>query len=506
MTPHRSRRTRLNLVPLEDRANPASATISAAGTLTVTPDAGSSVAIHLNGFNTPGFLQVDVGATAIFTSSATQPVKSVVVNGSGVPNYAFTLAAGTALTDLTIRGAQTATTVAINPALISGNLSFVGTAGGNDAVTVAAGTAVNGSATFGMGGGNNTVNLPSLSVGGNLTVTGGADSDVVNVAAGGAVTVGGSWVMSLGGGINTVVGQAAQAVRVGKALTYAGGASQDVFDFFANNTALTVGGTAAFTMANVAPTLFDIAKFSALTVGGNLTYVGGVSNDFFQLNGGTTVGGGVTMTGGAGVNEFFLFNATVGGGVSFSGLGGTDVVGVENALVAKGVSVSLGNDDLSGAPFVVNQRLRLGNSAANAIGGALVVRGGNQADEIDVQRAVIGGALTISAGDGSDFVTLDDVDVHGTALIDLGAAADTLAVDSTNGFNNFTRFAGNLTVQAGAGDDFVDFSFNTGTQINFGGVVKLYGGAGINDTFRDGANFFVLPQASHFEDFENGNF
>lgn len=504
MTTLNRHRSLLSLRSLEDRTNPASASFLA-GTLTITPHPGDLVTVSVKpAFNSPGFLQATDGTTTFFSSTAAQNVKNVVVNGAGIANYGFVLAGGTQLSNLTVRGAKTATGVTVSPSVISGNVTFIGTTTGNDTVTLAGGVLVGGSVNLAMGGGNNIANLNGNAIGGNLTVTGSTGNDNVNVAANGPLTVGGSWSLSLGGGINNVAGQNGQTVRVGKNLTYNGGLSQDVFNF--NATSLIVGGSLTATMVNVPTTAFDQLILSNLTIGGNVTYTGSSSNDFFSMNGSANVGGNVTMTGSSGVNQMALFNSTVAGSVSYSGAGGTDVFDVENTIVSNNMTATLGNDDLGGSVFSLNQRARLGNASAVAIGGNLSVTGGTATDTISVQRTTLLGNMTLSSGEGSDLIVLDDLDVGGIGSINLAGGNDVLRVDSTNGFNGVTRFSSSFTVQAGAGSDTIDLRATGGTGINFGGPVKLYGGAD-NDLLQNSpVNFFILPPGSQFEDLEVGNF
>lgn len=158
-----------SVTPREGRYTPA-ATAPSGGTLTITPADGEAISVQPNGFNSPGFVQINAGEVAVFASAADQAIKSVVVKGAGVNNYTFTPGTGVGLTNLTVRGAKANTAVVTNLAVLSGNLSFVGTTAGTgtDDVTTVAGLTVNGSASFAMAGGTNVVRLTGNAVGGNL--------------------------------------------------------------------------------------------------------------------------------------------------------------------------------------------------------------------------------------------------------------------------------------------------------------------------------------------------
>jgi hypothetical protein len=93
-------------------------------------------------------------------------------------------------------------------------------------------------------------------------------------------------------------------------------------------------------------------------------------------------------------------------------------------------------------------------------------------------------------------------------LIDLGSGADSLQVDcratDSNGFSllEATQFDSNLTVQAGAGNDNVNFSDTTGTRVIVVGNVSLVGGAGTDTFVHDEINNLYFGTKS--EDFELG--
>jgi hypothetical protein len=243
-------------------------------------------------------------------------------------------------------------------------------------------------------------------------------------------------------------------------------------------------------------------------VGGNFKVTGGSQAEQVWFSGDTEIGGNVQVNFGSGHGEFNsgLFGggkSKIGGNLTVVGLNSIDF-GIDNLTVGGDVSVT------SGPEAGAFDQIRIGISqvAPVIIGGALNVHTSSGDDQVNIMRLQVGDAFNLSTGDGIDTVQIDDTLIMGSTLIDLGAGADSLQVDcrfkDSNGFSlsQATQFDGNLTVLAGAGDDYVNFSDTTGTRVIVVGNVSLVGGAGTDTFVHDQISNLYLGTKT--EDFELG--
>ena len=200
---------------------------------------------------------------------------------------------------------------------------------------------------------------------------------------------------------------------------------------------------------------------------------------------------------------------TIGGSITYASGNGPDQVQLDNTIVGKNATFNLG----SGGDIATPQFLNLGTTSTSPVevAGTLTIKGGADNDSIDIARTRIGGALSLKTLGGDDTVKIDDTDVAGATSIDLGTGTDSLLIETraTDDVLHIalplnTRFGSAFKVYGGAGDDTVTLGVLAINPVDFGGPVKLIGGAGLLDTLSaNPANTYLqLP----FEDFEIGTF
>lgn len=210
---------------------------------------------------------------------------------------------------------------------------------------------------------------------------------------------------------------------------------------------------------------------------GNLTYVGSGSNDGVYIRG--TVTGKVTVTSPGGTDDFFLGDrgnpGTVNGDVSFYSGTGVDRVDVDsNSVVNGSVQLYMGDGDniydLSN-PFTIdgNFRLYAGNgtdnvgSIAGFIGGTQYYNPGNGTNTVVWNGTSGGTRFDYFGGGGSDFVTLNGVNSF-SVFAYLNAGDDQLA------FGNNSTFA-DIRADGGPGNDGLhqglNMVFTSFSAINF---------------------------------------
>jgi hypothetical protein len=518
MTP--CHRISLNLIPLDDRLAPAAFSYSA-GTLTVIPETGDAVTVDPTGDSVPGFLRVVAGAT-FFESGSSQPVWNLVVKGSAALNYDLTFGTGVSLTNLTVKGASGLGALVTDVSLewdtrISGNFTFNGhPAGGDDRVFLPGPNYIGGNMTLKLRGGNNFVNMGAGAIGGNFAVTAGAGNDAVTLLATGPVTIGRDFKLKLGDGANRLNGLVPfTPVVVGRNFSFIGGSGDDRINFHPG-APLRVGGSVTVDLRASSPAFIppvDYWQSDALMVGRNFTVRGGREVNLYGPN---DIGGNVAINPGpgngifrVGWSEVALGNTSptaIGGSVGYAGGTGDDLVSLDHVAVGRSVNLNLGAS-------IASQRVEIGTTQPYPaqIHGSLTIRG-----DIGISnliRTLVGGSLGIFLSDSSDVVVIDDTDIGGATLIDLRGGADSLSIDTrTNDLflgvvlDDRTRFQSSFTVYGRAGADFVSLgSPFGGTGVNFGGPVRLFGGAE-NDSLvllmGLGGNLYLNTRT---EDFDFGN-
>jgi hypothetical protein len=533
-----SRRCQLAVNTLEDRATPATFSY-APGTLTVTAQQGDE--IHITpltfGMNTvPGFVQATIGGNQVFASSATQPVKNLIVNPGASTSYEIHIEADVTLGTLSVKGAHSTSLELAPQSRISGNVKFVGNSQGTGiaGVKFQPGSFVGGNALIDLNAGPNLVNADG-EIGGNLTINGGSESDMIQLgktnsaarvggnlfvdlrgglngfnltqgtigrnlkyASGpehdvillaqlGDIQIGGSATFAPGDGYNQFLGMGPHTVSVGKKLTYIGGTGIDLISPEQNNTAFAIGGDVAIAFGGADAGGSNSWRSAKLSIGGSFLAKGGAANDSIYL-GESSIGGSVTAILGDGDNDLRIStvlqtSAThIGGGIKYVGGAGQDKIDLCDQTVGKSVNLSLGAGK---SP----QQVTFGhfNDSPVNINGNVSITLGDSGSEIEVSRSQIAGNFSLTAGNGVNNIWINDTDVVGSATFVLGNKSDKLMIDTLDNVNfmpvpGIVQIGGNFTVLTGGGDDLVDMSNLGGQHVVVGGKTKLVGGAG-SDTF-----------------------
>ena len=404
--------------------------------------------------------------------------------------------------NLMITGGAQADPVTINNIRIGKNLT-IKTLGGDDVVDLT-GIVTNGSATIDLGADNNELNFNSGQVGGEWAVNGGNGADSIRLAQG-DLTVSGGMGLTLGDGLNVVTGLSGAAIKVGKSVSYVGGSGTDLWIFTNFNTPITVGVNFTVNVKSAPVFSENTIVIDTAIVGGRVDFIGDNALDQFIIATSATVGGNLTFTGSGGSNGFKAVGLNVGGSVSITGGGGSDSIEIDGSTIHQNLTAMMGNDDGNGGQRGLPQQFKMGAISANVIGGSVSVTGGAQADPVTIQRTLIGKNLTLNTMDGIDIVALDDLDVMGITSINLGGGSDILDIDTAGALTQPTRFAGNFTVNGGAGDDTFNLSPFSGTVVRFGGSVRILGDIG-TDTLQNFPNNTFLLLTNRFEDCEIGTF
>ncbi|HEX3147071.1 MAG TPA: hypothetical protein VHR66_03255 [Gemmataceae bacterium] len=499
------RRSQLNVVPLEERATPAFVGYSA-GTMTVWANDGDAIAISPDGSGIAGHVKVVVGANTVANN---QPVKWLVVNYGAAKHYSLDVS-GVTLNSLTVNGAPGSTDITIEgDTHVTGNLMILGNAAGtgDDNVTLQNGVIVGKNASIKLRDGENHINVDGGTIGGTLTLGGGAGNDWIKLANTGNLAIGTDLNMAFGAGHNLTSSDGDNLISVGRNWTYAGSTGTDRLPMSGFGTQIWVGGNVT---VNFGATAAADEQWSndAMFVGGNFKVMGGDQKEKVWFSGDTTIGGNVSVNFGGGRGEFNsgLFgggSSKIGGNLTVVGKNSLDF-GLDHLIVGGDVNVTSG-PEASMADMV---RIGISQVAPVIVDGALNIHTNSGADTIDIMRLHVGEGFTLSTGGGADQVQIDDSEFLGPTLIDLGGGADNLEIDcrfkDANGFNlnDPTQFQDNLTVQAGDGDDSVNFSDLTGTRVIVGGNLKLVGGLGGDMFVHDAAANKYL--GTKFEDFEGG--
>jgi hypothetical protein len=508
---------KLNLLPLEDRATPATAIYAALSqTLTVTAAEGDQIVVASLAGQPTGYLQVletQASSTVFNSTTAGQSVRNLVVKYGNIQSGTFTLDATAKIGgSLTIGGAISSQTVNL-AGTVGGSVGYTANAlAAFDIVNLEGSATIGGNLTLGLKDGSNIVRLKGGHVCGNVLVKGGADDDTVEVTETGDVTIDGSASFLLVNGNNTFVGKGpvgiASTIYVGSSFTYVGGTGNDKLNLDISGTTLDVGTDAKLTLGTKQVFDGNEATFEALRVGRNIVVTGGIGDDSVIASGALEARGNVTLNLGAGDNSFDSNQQGIGtnsiaGKFTYTGGPNGDLVNLDAITIGKSMSVALGESNGS------NQGLFAGlkSPAGVTVFGSAKVTSGSGNDGILFRRTYVGGTLTVKTGDGIDTVAIDDSNVAGAALIDLGAGDDLLQSemltgDGSGSLSNATTFGGTLTIKGGDGSDMVNLSDDgDATTFNqFGGRVMLIGGAGKDTLLNAQENVFkVTGNVSNLE-------
>jgi hypothetical protein len=509
------RRPKLAVTPFEDRATPAVLTSYSAGTLTLSARSGDVITVSNDGSDIPGQFIITDGTRTVF-NSAGRSVRNLVIGGGLAANYTLQFGDNVVLNNLTVGGGTTGTGVILNDTTrIARAFTFNGAAG-NDSLQFDPGSRIGGGARITFKGGNNGLFLDGGYVGGNVLVTAGGGNDLVELAAAGDLTIGGTLSLSLGNGLNTVTGAAANSASIGWNFLYAGGADNDRIDFQTNGTALSVSGSVSLALGDAGFGQNDLNDWISgpLYVGGDFLATGGPGADDVGLFGDTQIDGALIAQLGDFTNQLFLGfdgtgTTTIGGDLGYAGGVGFDAVYVDNTAVGGNAVLNLGSG------FGDSQFVQFGTrqDAGVLIDGSLSITTGAENDDIRIFFTTVSTETIISAGGGDDFVFLDDVDLIGAVNVNLGAGNDRFEVEAGADTQHPTtpipltgvaRFGDGLTVDGRAGDDLIVMRGDDGEQILAAGRVRLIGGTG-TDTLELPADNNDVYLGTVTEDLEAGD-
>jgi hypothetical protein len=498
---------------LEDRCTPAIYTYAAdTQTLTVVGAQNDQVTVEATPGDPTGYLTVEANAVSLFNSATNaQPVRNLIVRFGGVDDGELTISPNVYLGgNLSVFGAKN-TQKLISWAAVGGNVNYTASSGiAYDDLTFYSSTTVGGNLNLRLGSGTNYVFLRGGTIGGNLTVLGGQHIDKIELVGGSDLVVGGSATFRLGGATNRLLGMAAKLFNVGKSLSYAADACVNEIDLATNGTELRVGGKATFQLNNTLPAAIQDFLFADVSVGGNMTIVGGAKWDTVEFQSDLDVGGNLTAKLRGGENAFSIagpatFTNSIGGNLIYGGGAEADQVSLDATIIAKNASFALGGDPSN------TQFLHAGLNDADGVHVArsMTIVSGDNTDEIHLRRLYVGSALSVATGAGNNHIYLNDVDVAGSARFDLGAGNDTLFAetqtsDAAGNLADATTFGGTFTIRAGDGADIVNLSDdgNGTTLLRFGAKVVLLGGTGGDSLFLDGNEFMMT---GNFTDFDTVN-
>jgi Ca2+-binding RTX toxin-like protein len=386
-------------------------------------------------------------------------------------------------------------------------------AGGFTGVTIVGGT------------GHDTLDFSATTLTGIAKIDGGAGNDTITGTAAADTIVGGAGNDTLKGGdggdtyeIGTGHGfdnvQDTGATGADKIVATANSVAIGLQSGFGPANGIEEISANGFTGVTIAAsTGNDTLDFSATTLTGITKIDGGAGNDTITGNtaADTIVGGAGndTLKGGDGGDTY-----EVGAGHGFDNIQDTGTTGVDKIVAtASNVAIGLqsgfgptkGIEEISATGFTgVTIAASTGNDtldfSATTLTGITKIDGGSGNDTITASAAadtIVGGAGndTLKGGDGGDTYEIgvghgfDNIQDTGATGVDkIVATANNVAIGLQSGFgpargieeisaNGFTG----VTIQAGTGNDTLDFSATTLT-----GISKIDGGAG-NDTITGSA-------------------
>ena len=210
----------------------------------------------------------------------------------------------------------------------------------------------------------------------------------------------------------------------------------------------------------------------------------------------------VAMKGGADVLNLSAID--ISGHVSIDMGGGADRVDIDNTttlgggpdgdvLIDGNLTVVLGNNagDVLDWASTGGFGTTVGGSAVLAGADSFLLDGEGGDSGLQPSDLNVGGLLQVSSKLSSSTV-IDDVNVGSTTILSFGKKADSVAISDS-------RFAGDLEVLFGAGNDLFDLDV-AGQPNRFDGHVNVLGGAGADTLDQLATNVFAIPPS--FREFE----
>ena len=243
---------------------------------------------------------------------------------------------------------------------------------------------------------------------------------------------------------------------------------------------------------------------ATLDARGRINVVGNAAGMQFNSNGNVTVAGDISVLAVTRTASFdrnnssqFSFN----GNVTVRGAAANVIFGAGFGQVAKNLVVNATSDALN---FTVSGTVTFGgnvtitgrnapatvsvNSRTSSVGGNLAIQTGNDADNIAINGMRVTGATTIRTAGGSDTISIDDgASFTGPTLIDAGAGDDFLQFARANGlFADAVTFTGKATIRGGRGNDRLELGRSVAdggdgfSRASFGAGSSVDGGANLN--------------------------
>jgi len=233
---------------------------------------------------------------------------------------------------------------------------------------------------------------------------------------------------------------------------------------------------------------------ASLRVGGALSYAGGIDGDNLDAsNDELFVHRAVTFNGSAGSNVLYLRPGTGNvGSVNYIGGSGTDGLGLGNTDGASTTDFKINGNVLvnfstnSGVLYVTDSILQ-GNFNLNSADKT------GEVMQMQFNQSVFNGNVAVIQGAGNSFNLLNDMIVRGNFSLNTGAGDSQIGVDNSGGTSSLSRWFGTVKIIAGAGNDTVLLGSNP-VVANAGNVfykhVTVNLGTG-TDSFTQGNNTFV---------------
>jgi hypothetical protein len=387
-------------------------------------------------------------------------------------------AGGTTSLTLTATGANKIQvmdgTTALGTYAVTGNLTVNGS-NAPDSVTVdLAGFSFTGNVTISTGNGNDTIDMTNssataASVAGNVTLSSGLGNDSVSVSS-----------------------ASAGVLKFGSSVLIQDTQGNDSFTFGNGSASTTLSGNLTVN----GPNNVQLGQGSNDAVGGNITVTQGTHGGHLSLEQGLISGTEVLSLGG----NFNVFSNNQSADVF---LRGEVLSGSLNVHLGAG----MGPDPAFGQPGNFFG-LSSSPSTITTINGDLNYSSGSGADSLDLGSGVVHGNMGITVGDGNVNISLETFTsqtiINGNLTINAGNGNDLIGPLAGDGGNQ-ALIGGNVSLRLGNGDDTT--SFNAGGSV--GGTITYLSGNGndsfnlagaqaynVNVTFGNGNDTFTLNNAA----------
>ena len=289
--------------------------------------------------------------------------------------------------------------------------------------------------------------------------------------------------------------------------TFKGGLTASLGGSTASNVVSLVGVTVGTNLSVTGKGDVDNVDLVNLLVGGKVVLNLGDGANTMDLLGFVNIAKALSYTGTNGVDDIDapMDELFVGGNTTFN-LGNeannVQILPTDFAVFSRNLSITSGiNDDTVGAAsFRIggNATFKLGNNTgtqslalalgdASVVSGNLSITGGSGVDDVTVQEMTVRGATTIKLLAGNDELTIDDSTFMGTAFFDGSSGEDDFFIENGIGLAAFTNFGGKLKVLGGADNDNLSLGNgnNAATVLIVNGASTTFDGGLGNNSFND---------------------